>query len=202
MSKQFTKDQFVGWANEEMTKGVNANKHGFHRGYVSYVVGSQPASACVVVRGYSSSNHTVTFHTDIRSPKVKAMQDNTAVSFLTYDAELALQIRFKAQCKIFYKTDRNMLVWQSMRKMSKKCYASQCGPGQVISHYSHQPIIATLNAEGDQKHDNEYDMAIENFAIVDCHFYIMDILYLSHKGHIRCRCDYQNISPKIEWIAP
>lgn len=194
MLRQFNKDQLLNWANTELEKGVKTNKAGFHRGFVSYSYDKLPSCACVILRSYDFDKRLLSFHTDVRSNKVAAIRKSPEVCFLVYDQGISLQVRFFARAHVVHGVERNQMKWDTMLDMSKRCYASEYGPGQKMAHSSHHMIGSDISPP-DQK-------GFENFAIVECHFYAMDVLYLSHKGHLRCVYEMNGDEYSATWIAP
>lgn len=193
MLRQFTKDQLLLWANSELLKAVKTNKAGLHRGYVSYCIENVPSCACVILRSYDFASRKLSFHTDIRSSKAAAIESNPLVSFLAYDKDLSLQVRFNASAKIHHMNDRTQDKWNAMLDMSKRCYMSEFGPGRQLPHSSHHMIGS--DTAGQEK-------AYENFAIIECQFNAMDVLFLSHKAHLRCAYKFEHEKVISTWLAP
>ena len=80
-----------------------------------------------------------------------------------------------------------------MYPISRECYRVAKSPGDKIESL----------AEIKFNDDNDSNLVgFDNFLAVQCNIKSMEILYLSHTGHIRAMYNYDNGILKGEWLVP
>ena len=80
-----------------------------------------------------------------------------------------------------------------MYPMSRECYRVAKSPGDKIESL----------AEIKFNEDNDSNLVgFDNFAAVQCNIKSMEILYLSHTGHIRAKYNNDSGILKGEWLVP
>ena len=62
----------------------------------------------VVLRGLNKNNKSLSFHSDIRSNKIKILKNYPFGTFLFYDKTEKIQLRVKCNVKIHYQNDRTL----------------------------------------------------------------------------------------------
>ena len=67
----------------------------------------------VVLRGLDKGNKSLSFHSNIRSDKIKILKNNPLSTFLFYDKTEKIQLRVKCNVKIHYQNDRTIESWKN-----------------------------------------------------------------------------------------
>ena len=76
----------------------------------------------VVLRKVIREEHTIVFHTDIRSQKITELKSNNKLFLHIYDKKNKIQIQAEGKAKIFYETKFNDIVWKSLSDNTKSVY--------------------------------------------------------------------------------
>ncbi len=154
---------------------------------------NRPNTRNVVLRDFSIENLTIRFHTDKRSSKIKDIKLNKDICLIGYDKRAKLQIRIDAEAYSIDDKEILLEIWQKMYPMSRECYRVAKSPGDKIESL----------AEIKFNEDNDSNLVgFDNFAAVQCNIKSMEILYLSHTGHIRAKYNNVNGILKGEWLVP
>ncbi len=112
--------------NELLKLGVKNRNHSFHTPvYSTYNKKNFISSRVVVLRKYECDPLTLFFHTDIRSPKILELKDNTHSNFIFYDYKLKLQLRIRTITTIHNQNNITKDAWGLTSLQSRKCYLSQ-----------------------------------------------------------------------------
>ena len=154
---------------------------------------NRPNTRNVVLRDFSIENLTIRFHTDKRSSKIKDIKLNKDICLIGYDKRAKLQIRIDAEAYSIDDEEILLEIWQKMYPMSRECYRVAKSPGDKIESL----------AEIKFNEDNDSNLVgFDNFAAVQCNIKSMEILYLSHTGHIRAKYNNDSGILKGEWLVP
>ena len=154
---------------------------------------NRPNTRNVVLRDFSIENLTLRFHTDKRSSKIKDIKINKDICLIGYDKRAKLQIRIDAEAYSIDNEEILLEIWQKMYPMSRECYRVAKSPGDKIESL----------AEIKFNHENDSNLVgFDNFVAVQCNIKSMEILYLSHTGHIRAKYINDNGILKGEWLVP
>ena len=154
---------------------------------------NRPNTRNVVLRDFSIENLTIRFHTDKRSSKIKDIKLNKDICLIGYDKRAKLQIRIDAEAYSIDDEEILLEIWQKMYPMSRECYRVAKSPGDKIESLAE----IKFNDENDSNL-----VGFDNFAAVQCNIKSMEILYLSHTGHIRAKYSNDNGILKGEWLVP
>ena len=152
----------------------------------------------VVLRKADSKNNLVQFHSDIRSTKIRVIENNSNCSLLFYGKKEKIQRRMKANCSIHHKNKITKESWDKTGHISRKCYLVTNGPGTI----SEKPTSG-LN----DKFDNfdfskeESEEGYKNFCVIRCNIKSIEWLYLAAKGHRRALIELEG-SKKFTWLIP
>ena len=154
---------------------------------------NKPNTRNVVLRDFSIENLTIRFHTDKRSSKIKDIKLNKDICLIGYDKRAKLQIRIDAEAYSIDDKEILLEIWQKMYPMSRECYRVAKSPGDKIES------LAKIKFN----EDNDSNLVgFDNFAAVQCNIKSMEILYLSHTGHIRAKYNNDSGILKGEWLVP
>jgi pyridoxamine 5'-phosphate oxidase len=154
---------------------------------------NRPNTRNVVLRDFSIENLTLRFHTDKRSSKIIDIKLNKDICLIGYDKRAKLQIRMDAEAYSIDNEEILMEIWQKMYPMSRECYRVTKSPGDKIESLAE----IKFNDENDSNL-----VGFDNFAAIQCNIKSMEILYLSHTGHIRAKYNNDNGILKGEWLVP
>ena len=95
LDPKFSPEEFLTHTDHLLSLGVKDSKHAFHQGVFATAQDSLIQQRYVVLRRWVLARRSLIFHTDIRSPKVKAIQQNPKTSFIFYSKNDRLQLRFE-----------------------------------------------------------------------------------------------------------
>eukprot|EP01048_Picozoa_sp_COSAG05_P024953 COSAG05_NODE_6118_length_1019_cov_1.235870_1_plen_116_part_10 len=95
LKETLSPDEFLSCADHLLSLGVKDSNHAFHQGVFATAQESLIQQRYVVLRRWVLARRSLIFHTDIRSPKVKAIQQNPKTSFIFYSKTDRLQLRFE-----------------------------------------------------------------------------------------------------------
>lgn len=171
----------------------------FHTGVLGTINGDFPELRTVVIRKINAAQKEIRFHTDIRSPKAKLLQDNPRISWLFYSEKNRMQYRMKGIATLNYKNEKTLEAWQCTSLNSRKCYLTTIAPGaEIHSPTESFPLWSQANHCGIE----ETEIAYSNFTVVETKIQEIDWLYLNHAGHRRVHINYAQDGFKAQWINP
>ena len=154
---------------------------------------NRPNTRNVVLRDFSIENLTIRFHTDKRSSKIRDIKLNQDICLIGYDKKAKLQVRIDAEAYLIEDEEVLLEIWQKMYPMSRECYRVVQSPGNKIES------LTEVNFD----EDNESNLVgFDNFVAIQCNIKSLEILYLSHTGHIRAKYNNDNGTLKGEWLVP
>ncbi len=160
-----------------LQEATRSYKAVFHYGTVANVQNSAPALRTVILRHADALEKKLFFHTDIRSPKVEALQKDNRVSWSFYSEPIKLQVRMTAEARIHYENEVAENAWQKLKPNSHITYSALHAPGLPLTEHTN---VAAL--EGDF---NLLQFAKSNFAVVETSIQTIDFLFLHHAGNRR-----------------
>ena len=181
---------------KELHKATKDGKHEYHCFSLATIDSKTPKLRTVVLRALDKNNNTLSFHTDLRSNKVKEIQSNRNVSALFYDKKRRIQIRIQGNAQLDENSNRLKKIWSSMRPESKLCYMGPFAPGEKLDQF--QPNLPNHNAQNITTKNNK--KGYENFCRVTIYLESLDWLQLEHSGHQRIYFSFNKNSKPI-WIA-
>jgi pyridoxamine 5'-phosphate oxidase len=174
-------------------------KEPFHTGVLATIGQEGPNLRTVVLRKVMEVHKTIIFHTDLRSDKIRDIQQNPRVSWLFYDASLRVQIRLAGLAKIHISDELCEIQWQNSRLSSRKCYLTQFAPGS-ISDFPQTGLPEGFDER--EPTESECELGKPNFAVISTHIDWIDWLLLHHKGHKRAQFSWQANELKANWVIP
>ena len=146
------------------------------------VVATADADARIMVlRNFDTSDWTLRFHTDARSPKVETLEDNAAVAVLFYDRDEKVQIRCRGQARVETESSLATAAWSESDTYARRCYLG-APPGEERE----QPSSGLPDeVEGKRPTEEELAPARKNFAVMVVKIESADWYFLSNDGHRR-----------------
>ena len=175
----------------QLELAVKDAKHNYHLFALSTIDANSPDLRTVVLRNVNKNKYSISFHTDIRSPKFKQITKNPNVSVLFYDVQARTQIRMIGTASICGDEDMLKSLWGKLSKESKDCYMGEVPPSGPLHGRT------TINKIKETNPDDGYN----NFARVTIHVSKMDVLLLHHLGHRRIEFKLDGKKPVHQWLA-
>lgn len=184
------------FVSEMLHQGVATNRHAYHLMTVATLnAEGWPDARVVVLRGWDAAARTLRFHTDLRSPKVQALEAQPRVTLLLYDPVSRVQLRIPALAEVRKGDAWVRSLWERSRPDSRACYAADEAPGEVLA--TEEPLRdlpLTL--------DTDNELAFQRFGVVVCTFTRMDVLHLHAGRHRRGRLDWSTSGWQLTRLAP
>ena len=166
--------------------------------HVPAVVTSDVDARGMVLRGFDPEAGSLRFHTDVRAPKVAAIQADPRMAVLLYDKQDKVQIRLRGKGEVLSDDPRADAAWTESDNFARRCYLGEA-PGAV----NETPTSGLPSAfEGVEPEDHELIPARPNFAIVLITLTEVDWFYLAHTGHVRARFERHGAGWRGHWLAP
>jgi pyridoxamine 5'-phosphate oxidase len=184
---------------EMISRGVKEGKDDFHTMIFSNIQNNRVESRCVILRHFDKKNITLTFNTDIRSPKVEAIRKNPETHCLFYHFQEKTQLRISTYSIIHYNDELHSIGWKNTAISSRKCYLTKYAPSQSIEKMD-DGIPSHLLAKIPTADESE--LGKSNFVVITNKIVSIDWLYLSSSGHKRARYDFNEGSINKAWLAP
>ena len=184
---------------EMLENGVVDGKDDFHTMVFSNIQNNTVQSRYVVLRSVSEKKRTLTFNTDVRSPKVDAIRNNPETLCLFYHYRKKTQLRISTYSSVHYNDSISENEWHNTSLSSRKCYLSKYAPSQETEEMDDG---IALNLTGRIPDLIESECGKKNFAVIVNKIIWIDWLYLSSKGHRRARYEFNNEQVTKAWIAP
>ena len=190
---QYNALSFWDFCITQFNNAIHSAKHPFHIANVSSVTGNGfPQTRSVVLRQFNETLPEFTFHTDLRSPKIKDLQHCKNLCLHWYDSLARVQIRLNALATTHNQNERAKQAWQDSRNSSRACYGTPNPPGAHVDQFPPAPLIPKT---GDSK-------GFSQFVVVACQFEELEILTLHATGHQRVLLSVKNNPVSWSIIAP
>ncbi len=145
-----------------------------------------PEVRTVVVRGFDPAARTVTFHADLRSPKIPQLAADPRVGVVLYDSASRVQLRIRARAEVHHGDEVARAAWDATRPSARGDYASAAPPSAPLSPDA--PNVPEPLDPG----------AFTNFAVVVCQVVDLDVLELRDDGHCRGRFRWTGDEIRLE----
>ena len=201
MNEECTKPEYVLnriWLNLE--QAVKDRQHDYHNVTFSNLKkNNQVSSRTVILRNFNKKENYLTFHTDIRSPKINEIHYNSKCQILFYSKRLKEQLRIKVLSSVQHNNLIAKKAWDKTQFMSRKCYLTSYPPGTEINKPS-DGIPKYLKGKEPQK--NESEMGFMNFSVIINYIESIDWLFLSSQGHKRLLFYKLSGKWKSKWKIP
>ena len=164
----------------------------------SNIENNKPSSKVVVLRSVNRKRRILTFHTDYRSPKVKAIKKNEDAVLVFYHKDEKTQLKVNVKTKIHFDDKIAAAAWKKTAHFSRKCYLIESPPSSVITSPG---TTLPVSFEENSYTLEQSELGYENFAVVECVIQSIDWLYLASTGHRRAIFSY-NGTEEFNWLVP
>lgn len=174
------RDELAGvW--DVLRDGAARRKSGFHTFALATVApDGTPDARTVILRGADAETRTLTFNSDIRSPKFRQLRENPNVVAVFYSVEDKLQIRVRGLAEIHHDDPVAAVRWEKTPRMARETYCTPHAPGAILpDNPTDAPAIPLPLTD-----------AYQNFALVIIRVAEIEWLFLSAAGHRRARVRY------------
>lgn len=183
--------RLAAWLNA----GVGSPKHPFHWPAVSTVAADgTPESRVVVLRRFDPAARTVTFHTDVRSPKVEHLRHTPRCAFLFFDPDAHLQLRLRATAAVHHADAVARREFGDLLPHTRATYAGLGPPGEPL------PPDAPFDYPPRPPVDEE--SAFGHFAAVVCAVVDADAVELHENGHRRAKLWWEAGEVRARRVRP
>ena len=182
------------WAN--LLEATTERNHPWRNIQLSTVSNEQAFSRTVVLRTINKDRRSIECHTDLRSPKVMHIENNSRILWLAYDSESKIQIRCFATAKVKHKNSLANSRWATLHSNSQLTYANKHAPSSQLSSYNELKKNTLLKTEFNA------NRAFENFAVIESQVHTIDYLSLKEKAHVRLKFKYENEQWRSQFLAP
>lgn len=179
---------------ESLRAGAGAGRSPFSVLQAATVgVDGNPQVRTIVLREVNESLARLSFHTDIRSGKVRELRERPAISMHGYDADRLVQLRLEGIASFVADEEEKLAVWKSSRPRTLILYRSPITSGSVID----DPAQAAPTDDADPM------SGYENFCLVHVSVRRIDYLDLSNEPHHRAQFHLRGQGDfEGHWVAP
>ncbi|MCM8556797.1 pyridoxamine 5'-phosphate oxidase family protein [Sphingomicrobium sediminis] len=192
MEKPETLDEVLADIKARLALGAGDRKTMFH---TPAIVTADVDARVMVLRDFDPDAMRCRFHTDLRSPKVAAVEADPRVAMLAYDKPSKLQLRARGRARIVRDGDLVDAAWAGSTNFAKRCYL-----GDAPSDVSRVPTSGLPEQfEGVEPDDEQLVPARENFGLLLIDLDEVDWFTLAHDGHRRAIWRREG---EMEWLAP
>ncbi|MGK3143652.1 pyridoxamine 5'-phosphate oxidase family protein [Pantoea sp. C2G6] len=151
----------------------------------------RPQARTVVLRQCKGRSRTLTFHTDVRSPKWQEMAANPQVTALGYCHQRRLQLRLAGLAECYDAgSEIAQAAWQALSPQTRQTYSGG-PPGEALASAS--TADSSVAEPGRLR-----------FGVVILRVSELDVYQLQRDNHQRARFRYaaSGEPPQSEWLHP
>ncbi len=177
-----------------LAQGVTDRASGFNTPVVASAdADGKPQARTMILRGVDAMAKTLTFHTDIRTPKITQWRQSEFVCVVFYDHKEKIQVRVEGTVYLHRDDLLADELWHAARPTSQLAYAAHSAPGTSIA----APLPATVSLTPDTR---------RNFCAVVIHVDTLEWLYLAPpndtQGNQRARFSWHDGVLTATWLQP
>lgn len=161
----------------------------------------EPQLRVMVLRAADRPARLLRFHTDIRSTKIRELNDRNSASVLMYDPDLKLQLRLAGIMSIATDEAEVDRAWRFSTTFARRCYMAEHAPG-TVSNKATSGLPVWI--EGKQPEEEQLGEARANFALLWFEVRSLEWLYLANTGHRRARWVWDDVTATWSgrWLVP
>jgi pyridoxamine 5'-phosphate oxidase len=198
MKENLTKTEIKNYIWKLLEEGLTLKDSPLKTPVFSNIENNKPSAKIVVLRAIDRKKRTLTFHTDYRSPKVKALKKNANAVLVFYHKDEKVQLKITVKTKIHFDDKIAAAAWKNTAHYSRKCYLIESPPSAVIKSPG---TTLPINFEENSYTLEQSELGYKNFAVVECFINSIDWLYLASTGHKRAIFSYYE-SEEFNWLVP
>lgn len=201
MSRYSSLDSVLTHVWDELETAGQDPGHNYRQLTFGTVHDEGPDLRTVVLRAADSEQRLLQFHSDRRSRKVEALQENERIAWHGWDAEAREQIRLFGTGSVHLDDDVAMDLWEHQSPASLAHYARPSAPGSPLDAPDdglREAVKTEPITEDDVAQGRQYFAAIR--TVIDR----IEWLHLHPDGHYRARFTYQVAQDEFDgtWVVP
>lgn len=176
------------WFRQTLTRALH-DRHSAYRWMQLATVDAagEPAVRTVVLRAVEDGGKLLSFHTDLRSPKVAAMATKPRVSLHFLDRRHGVQLRLAGEATVHRMGDAWQAALERVSDQEANDYRSPSPPGAPL----------------DEADGQERKMALEQtFCLVQIRIRAADLLVLNRDGHVRFSAEFAGPETRLTRLTP
>ncbi len=157
-----------------------------------------PEARVMVLREADQAHARLRFHTDVRSDKVRSINNGAPATVLAYDPAEHVQLRLYGTAHIDRDSPAREAAWARTSLYGRRCYLGDIGPGgRAESPTSGLPG----HLEGIEPTTDQSAPGLAHFALLWVSILRIEWLFLAHGGHRRA---YFELSDNWQggWLIP
>ncbi len=151
-----------------------------------------PQLRTIVLRRCDTIGGTLSFVTDMRSPKIREIRNDPRIALVGFDPVASVQLRLSGEAAISDDEAERLEMWQSLRERTLILFDAPHTPGTILDDNG-QPLQA-----GEPSDEEPY----ARFALVTVTLNRLEWLDLSSEHHVRCAFDREGANWAGTWLAP
>ncbi len=183
-----------------LTRAVTDRECGWRLPVLATADGTGLRQRIVVLRAVDAARRTVWAHTDVRSAKVKAIQDAPHVSLLFYDTTRQIQLQLSGMATVETDTVDCDQIWNTETAASLRGYLAPFAPGTI-----REESATNLPDEFRDRMPTREELTDgrKNFAVIKTVTQSMECVILSRHGNRRAVFQYHDKNLiSADWLAP
>ena len=153
----------------------------------------------VVLRRVEPATRTVYIHTDVRSGKIRSLQQQPECSWLVYDAQSQVQVILTGTATIYATDDVADDFWNEQPEAGLRCYLGPLAPGTVCEK---PDFNLPESVQGRIPERHELAEGRSRFAVISSRIHTVEWLSLSREGHLRAKFEIDGDEVRGVWLAP
>ena len=175
-------------------EGVASNKHDYHLMTMASCADGLPHLRMVVLRSAERTGMKVSFHTDLRSPKVAQLRAEGRVECHFYHRASKQQIRAGGMARVHVQDALTQSRWERTSASARRCYLSELPPGEALPEGESNLPLEWREAPPSRE---ESEAGYANFGVVEIALDSIDLLELNATGHSRWRLEQGVFVPVV-----
>lgn len=189
LTPELSPDEMLKSILDELRKGAVQKKHPFHQLVLSSSGGEYVSSRWVVFRKLTPDNQFLIF-TDVRSEKVKELQQNPNASLLFYHPRQGLQVRINGKAQLHHHDELSTTYWPGVKgSPGAKSYQTLQAPGE-----------STFTIHEGNNTNPEFDD--QHFMVISVVTHHIEALQLDRDQHIRVSFAKEGDAWKGTFLVP
>lgn len=152
-----------------------------------------PQVRTIVLRGCDVERGTLSFVTDMRSPKIQEIQGEPRIALVGFDPAATVQLRLSGKAAIVGDETERRAMWEALRERTLFLFDAPHAPGTILADGGQPLDVVEPSAAG-----NAYD----RFALVTVTLTRLEWLELSSPEHVRYAFERQGTSWRGTRLSP
>lgn len=176
-------------------RGVVSSRHAFHLLTASTIgLDGSPSARIVVIRHLDSPRRRLCFQTDVRSAKITELRADPRIALVGYDPESRVQLRLRARATIHVGDPLARDTWATMTTGQRAVYNTPFA--------SSAELPTGVELPEPTPPDETDTTPFENFAVIECEYHEIDVLWLRLEGHLRGRLTWADGRFQLTRLCP